>query len=59
MNIVKLNNDIYLIMDFWSKERCENYIQLSEEKGYADAKINTGMGQRVVKNKANANNFSK
>lgn len=53
MNLVKLNNDIYLIMDFWSKERCENYIQLSEEKGYADAKINTGMGQRVVKSVRN------
>ncbi len=49
MNKVKLNNDIFLIMDFWSKERCEQYINLSEEKGYVDAKINTGMGQRVVK----------
>ncbi|TAG02318.1 MAG: oxidoreductase, 2OG-Fe(II) oxygenase [Cytophagia bacterium] len=53
MNKVELNNDILLIMDFWTKERCEEYIKFSEEKGYANAKINTGMGQRVVKSVRN------
>ncbi len=48
MNKVNLNNDIFLIMDFWSKERCEDYIKISEKKGYSNAKINTRTGQKVV-----------
>ncbi len=48
MTKVQLNENIFLIMNFWSKEQCENFIQMSEEKGYSAAKIDTGMGNRVV-----------
>jgi prolyl 4-hydroxylase len=53
MNKIQISKDIFLIMDFWTTEQCDSYIKLSEQKGYEDAKINTGMGQRVVKSVRN------
>ncbi len=53
MQLFKITEDIFLIQDFWSKERCREFIVKSEAKGYKDAAIDAGMGQRVVKSVRN------
>lgn len=49
MKLFEINKNIFIIMDFWSKDKCAEFIAQSEQRGYQDAKINTGAGQRVVK----------
>lgn len=48
MQVFNVSRDIYVIQDFWTKEQCDQYIKMSESRGYRAAAINTGMGQRVV-----------
>lgn len=53
MQLFRITSDIFIIQDFWSKERCIEFIDKSEAKGYRDAAIDAGMGQRVVKSVRN------
>jgi len=53
MQLFKITENIFLIQEFWSKERCKEFIDKSEAKGYKDAAIDAGMGQRVVKSVRN------
>ncbi len=53
MQLLKISDEIYIIPNFWTKERCNNYIEQTEQRGYKDATIDSGMGQRVVKSVRN------
>lgn len=53
MQLFRITADIFIIQNFWSEERCKAFIEKSEAKGYRDAAINAGMGQRVVKSVRN------
>lgn len=53
MKLLKITEDIILIQEFWSKERCQAFIDKSEAKGYKIAAIDTGMGHRVVESVRN------
>lgn len=53
MKLFEINKNIFIIMDFWNKDKCAEFIAQSEQRGYQDAKINTGVGQRVVKSVRN------
>jgi prolyl 4-hydroxylase len=50
---IAISQDIYIIPDFWTKEKCQEYIAKSEAKGYSNATINSALGQRVVKSVRN------
>jgi len=53
MQLFKISDEIYIIQNFWTKEKCDNFIKQTEAKGYRDATIDSGMGQRVVKSVRN------
>lgn len=53
MQLFKLTKDIFIIQDFWPKEKCKAFIDKSEDNGYRNAAIDTDMGQRVVKSVRN------
>jgi hypothetical protein len=48
MKTIVLAKDVFLIEDFWSEERCRQYILKSEEKGYEAATVQTERGPRLV-----------
>lgn len=48
MEAMKLDNDIFCIKEFMSKEECKKWIKFSEEKGYELAKINMEFRTQVV-----------
>ncbi len=50
-----LQNGIFTIDDFWSKQECEAFIIKSENIGYEPATINTEKGQKIVENVRNNN----
>jgi prolyl 4-hydroxylase len=39
-----IDEDVFVISDFFSAEECETYIELSENMGYGDAPITTAFG---------------
>jgi prolyl 4-hydroxylase len=53
MNLFKINENIFIIMDFWDKNKCLDFIAKSEERGYQNAKIDTSIRQRIVKSVRN------
>jgi prolyl 4-hydroxylase len=53
MKIIKHTETIMTVENFWSHEKCDEYIVKTEQIGYTDAKINTGMGHKVVKSVRN------
>ena len=53
MQQFKISDDIFLIMDFWTKEKCAAFIAKSEDKGYHESTIDTGRGHRIVKSMRN------
>jgi len=53
MQTFKISDEIYIIQNFWTKEKCDLFIKETEAKGYRDATIDAGMGQRVVKSVRN------
>lgn len=53
MQLFKISNEIYIIQNFWNKEKCDDFIKQTEDKGYRNATIDSGMGQRVVKSVRN------
>lgn len=48
MQAVQLKKNIYLIENFWSPERCDEFIRKTESIGYEAATIQTDKGPRVV-----------
>lgn len=55
MQLTKLNNNIFTIDNFWTKQECESYISTSEGIGYEPATIETERGQRIVEAVRNNN----
>jgi prolyl 4-hydroxylase len=53
MQVITISPEIYIIQNFWTKERCDEFITKSEAKGFRDATIDAGMGQRIVKSVRN------
>ena len=49
MKVEQHNKDIITVKNFWSNEKCDEFIIKSEEIGYQQAMIQTNFGQRVVK----------
>ena len=41
-NVVRINDDVFYIDSFLSKEECESYIEMTEHKGYEEALIISG-----------------
>src|SRR6187399_2204437 len=50
-----LSKDVFLIEDFWSDEKCNEFIFRSEQKGYEAATVQTEMGPRLVDHIRNNN----
>jgi prolyl 4-hydroxylase len=48
MKTIQLRKNIYLIDNFWSPERCEDFIRKTETIGYEPATIETENGPRLV-----------
>jgi prolyl 4-hydroxylase len=48
MKKVILNDDVFIIEDFFTQEDCDKLILLSEVKGMEQAKINTGTSAQVT-----------
>ena len=55
MKTVVLSKDIFLVENFWSVEKCDEYIAKSESKGYEAATVQTDTGPRVVDHIRNNN----
>jgi prolyl 4-hydroxylase len=55
MKTTLLQKDVILIEDFWSTEKCDEYILKSEDKGYEVASVQTDNGPRVVDHIRNNN----
>jgi prolyl 4-hydroxylase len=55
MKTTTLLKDIFLIENFWSVEKCDQYIARSESKGYEAATVQTETGPRVVDHIRNNN----
>lgn len=53
MQLFKISDEVYIIQNFWTKEKCNSFIKQTEAKGYREATIDAGMGQRVVKSVRN------
>jgi prolyl 4-hydroxylase len=53
MELFKINENIFIIMNFWDKQKCADFITKSESEGYQNAKIHTSIGQKVVKSVRN------
>ncbi|HLP12280.1 MAG TPA: 2OG-Fe(II) oxygenase [Flavobacteriales bacterium] len=49
MKASTLDTNIIVVEDFFSKERCAEYIRFSEQKGYEEAKVSVGDEQRMMK----------
>ncbi len=48
MKAIELKKNIYQIEDFWSPERCADFINKTETIGYEPATVQTENGPRVV-----------
>lgn len=48
MKVTILKKDIYFIENFWSSQRCDEFISKSENIGYEPATIQTASGPRLV-----------
>jgi hypothetical protein len=48
MKTTALSKDIFLIDQFWSINKCDEFIAKSESKGYEAATVQTETGPRVV-----------
>lgn len=48
MKTIQLKKDICIIEDFWSAQKCANFISKSEKIGYEAATIQTETGPRLV-----------
>jgi hypothetical protein len=48
LRAIELKQNIYLIDDFWSSEKCEDFIRKTEVMGYEPATIQTDNGPRLV-----------
>lgn len=55
MQLITLNKNIFIVENFWSKEKCEAFINKSEMLGYEAATIDTERGQKVVESVRNNN----
>ena len=55
MKTTNLSKDILLIENFWSAEKCDQFIAASESKGYEAATVQTDNGPRVVDHIRNNN----
>ncbi len=55
MKTQELKKDIYLIDNFWSSERCDEFIAKTEALGYEPATIQTENGPRLVDHIRNNN----
>lgn len=53
MHLFTISEQIFIIQDFWNKEKCTDFITKSEAKGYRGATIDTGMSHRIVKSVRN------
>jgi prolyl 4-hydroxylase len=48
MKTIELKKDIFLIQNFWSPEKCDDYVLKTEKQGYTPATIQTENGPRLV-----------
>ena len=55
MKKTALSKDIFLIDQFWSINKCDEFIAKSESKGYEAATVQTETGPRVVDHIRNNN----
>jgi prolyl 4-hydroxylase len=55
MKTTALSKDIFLIDQFWSIKKCDEFIAKSECKGYEPATVQTETGPRVVDHVRNNN----
>lgn len=55
MKTTALSKDIFLIDQFWSINKCDEFISKSESKGYEAATVQTETGPRVVDHIRNNN----
>jgi len=55
MKKLVLSNEIFLIEDFWSGQKCDDFITTSEATGYEPATIQTENGPRLVDHIRNNN----
>lgn len=55
MKTTTLSKDIFLIDQFWSTSKCDEFISKSESKGYEAATVQTETGPRVVDHIRNNN----
>jgi prolyl 4-hydroxylase len=55
MKTTALSKDIFLIDQFWSINKCDEFIAKSESKGYEAATVQTETGPRVVDHIRNNN----
>jgi len=55
MKKIVLSNDTFLIENFWSEKKCDEFIRESEMRGYEAATIQTETGPRIVDHIRNNN----
>jgi predicted 2-oxoglutarate/Fe(II)-dependent dioxygenase YbiX len=48
IHIQHIWQDVFVLHNFWSKQRCEDFMASIQTKNFEKATINTGMGARVV-----------
>lgn len=53
MNKQKVNNNIFIVEEFWTREECNNFIEKTEAIGYEAATIETANGAKVVESVRN------
>ena len=53
MNLIRHTKHISVIENFWTPERCDEFILMSENMGYEPAMVQTERGQKVVKHVRN------
>lgn len=51
--LTRVAENIFTIDNFLNAEECDNYIQLSEEKGFEQAKVNTEKGSKIIEDVRN------
>lgn len=49
MKKIEYNQGVFVINDFLTKQECEDYILLSEQRGYEEATVTTSNGPRMLK----------
>ncbi len=48
IHIENILPDVFVLHNFWSKQRCEEFMDSIKNKNFEKATINTGMGARIV-----------